>query len=153
MSMRFITSAMTKERFKAIIDAYGASEAHWPEAERAAAISFAKAHPSLVAPWIEAARDMDSWLDEGKLAPLNLEGTRRIHNRTLDLIRAQDGANIVRLSLETRRSRKLPWLWTGIGLAACIAGASIGVKLSLVGMGNARAQSVLVQTFLVDPEN
>lgn len=36
---------MTPERFRAIIEAYGATPQRWPAAERAAAESFARRHP------------------------------------------------------------------------------------------------------------
>lgn len=58
---------MTEDRFRAILDAYGADPARWPEAERAAAQAFASAHPDLVAE--AAALDALLALDAGEAAP------------------------------------------------------------------------------------
>lgn len=47
---------MTPERFNALIDAYGGDPAHWPEAERDAALAYAKTTPAARVALDEAVR-------------------------------------------------------------------------------------------------
>lgn len=62
---------MKAERFKAIVEAYGANPKRWPEAERARAQAFA-ALPEAVALLAEARR-LDAMLDgSDEAAPVNL---------------------------------------------------------------------------------
>ncbi|MDX2235077.1 MAG: hypothetical protein NW200_11330, partial [Hyphomonadaceae bacterium] len=53
---------MDADRFAAIVEAYGAAPARWPEAERAAAQAFARAHPAVCRPVLEEAAALDAWL-------------------------------------------------------------------------------------------
>lgn len=49
-------------RFSALLEAYGAEPRRWPEAERALALDFARAHPDAEAEW-QAAAHLDALLD------------------------------------------------------------------------------------------
>jgi hypothetical protein len=70
-----------------------------------------------------------------------------------DEVEALPSAEIVPFAAKPRAPKPMPVLWaTGIGLAACIAGAIFGVNLSLSSLGDARMQTVLEQTQLVDAE-
>lgn len=60
---------MDRTRFEALLDAYGADAARWPEEERAAAQAFAAAHAQEVAPLVAAARALDGALGALGAAP------------------------------------------------------------------------------------
>lgn len=51
------------ERFAALLEAYGAEPARWPEAERAAARRFEAAHPQTAEPLLAEARALDRAID------------------------------------------------------------------------------------------
>jgi hypothetical protein len=53
---------MTPERFRAIVDAYGADPARWPASERDAARDWAHAHRRDADAWLAAASQLDDWL-------------------------------------------------------------------------------------------
>lgn len=53
---------MTPERFRAIVDAYGADARHWPEAERAAASAWAAQHRREADALLAQAAQLDAWL-------------------------------------------------------------------------------------------
>lgn len=55
-------TGMTKDRVRALLAAYGADPALWPETERAAALQLARADPRLAAEMAEAAA-LDALLD------------------------------------------------------------------------------------------
>lgn len=54
---------MDEKRFQALLAAYGADAARWPQPERAAAIQFAQTHTDAAA-WIARARQLDNALGE-----------------------------------------------------------------------------------------
>jgi ferric-dicitrate binding protein FerR (iron transport regulator) len=69
-------SPMDEARFRALIDAYGGDPRRWPDAERAAALAFAAAHPASKA-LLEAAQSLDAALDLGdRPAPSDLLARR-----------------------------------------------------------------------------
>jgi hypothetical protein len=53
---------MTPERFRAIVDAYGADAARWPLSERDDAQAWASAHRREAEGMLEAAASLDDWL-------------------------------------------------------------------------------------------
>lgn len=53
---------MQASRFEALIDAYGADPARWPDAERASALAFAEANPDLAARLTREAARLDAAL-------------------------------------------------------------------------------------------
>lgn len=124
---------MTFERFSAVAEAYGADPTRWPEAERHAMLDFMAAHPDRAAPVLEAARVMDQWLDV--LTPAPVLAARLPDQRLAD-------------QRVTKSRRRLPLAWTGMGIAACIAGAAIGVNLSLHSLHDMRAVHMLDQVQL-----
>ncbi|AOB32702.1 hypothetical protein AKI39_21090 [Bordetella sp. H567] len=60
---------MTPERFRTIVEAYGAESRRWPEAERASALSWASAHPTEADAIVAEAAPLDAWLDSRAVAP------------------------------------------------------------------------------------
>ena len=105
---------MNRERFLAMIEAYGAEPRRWPAAERAAGVAFAEADAKAAAALRDAAR-FDGVLDESRpLAPS--PALRR---------RVVDAAPRPRV----RRS-PLRWFAPGAGLAAAgVAGVVFGASL------------------------
>ncbi len=167
-----IIDRLSAGRVRAIIEAYGAEPRRWPAEERAAAMAYVAVNPERVAPWLEDARQLDSMLDGLPLAEtVDAEDVGSVHWRLLahiapnsleDLAFDEDfeafeaekpSADILPFATKPRAPRPVPVLWaTGIGLAACVAGAIFGVNLSLSSLGDARMQTVLEQTQLVDAE-
>lgn len=120
-------SIMSHTRFTEVVEAYGADPLRWPEAERHAMLTFMADYPASAGPVLEEARVMDQWLDVLIPAP----------------------ALASRLSDQRVANRKrLPIIWTGMGIAACIAGAAIGVNLSLHSLHDMRAVHMLDQVQL-----
>ena len=136
---------LSADRFKAIVDAYGADPAAWPDAERDAALRFLAADARAGA-WLDEARALDDLLDAG-LEVTRPEDDQAQLDRVLARMLVRPATNVVvfpRRRVMPRADRRvLPWLWTGIGLAACIAGATIGTKVGLSSMDDVRAQRVL----------
>lgn len=60
---------MTPERFRIIVDAYGADARRWPEAERAAAQAWASGHRMEAAAIFAESAPLDAWLDSHAVAP------------------------------------------------------------------------------------
>lgn len=139
-------NTLTAERFRAIVDAYGASPLRWPEGERLAAQAFAAGNAVLVQPWLDDARETDGFLDQLNFAHL---GVANDHLPSADIVafpKAVSGH-----PAGPRRHVLSPTvLMAGLGLAACIAGAALGVNLSLTGLSDVRAQTVLEQAQIVD---
>jgi len=137
--------SVSADRFKAIVDAYGADPARWPDAERAAALRFL-ANDVRAKAWLDEARALDGLLDAGRDA-VGAEEEQARHWRVLTRMLMKPATNVVafprRHAAPAAPRRVLPWLWTGIGLAACIAGATVGTKVGLSSMDDVRAQRVL----------
>jgi len=146
-------TSLTEDRFRDIVDAYGADPARWPEEERAAAAIFARNHPEVAHPLLDAARQLDAWLDAGQVeVPEDdvLDAHARAVAAFVDAHIDAGGA----LPVVMRRARPLPLVWaTGVALAACIAGAIFGINVSMQSIGDLRAQNVLEQAQLSDGEN
>ena len=155
--MRVFT--VSAERFKAIVDAYGADPKRWPQAERDAALRFMTRNPLRAEVWLNEARDVDALLDAA-VEPVTAQELEVQSLQVLDRMLRNPvvAPNLNVVSFPARkapaldRKRVLPLLWTGIGLAACIAGASIGVKFGLNSIADVRAQTVL-DLAQVDAEN
>jgi len=142
-----MTSGMTPDRFRTLIDAYGASPDRWPEAERDAARLFMIREPRARL-WLNEAAALDDLLDLAK-TPLSDEGTQRAVQRAM--AQAPTGSSVVPFP---RRVRRIPVaMAAGLGLAACLAGAWLGVNYSLSSLSDARAQTVLEQVAMVDTDN
>lgn len=83
---------MTIERFKVLVEAYGANPARWPEAERAVAEAFANATPEAQRLLAEAAA-LDHVLSAADTAPVS----RELETRVLD-------------SFTSPKARRASWL-------------------------------------------
>ncbi len=145
---------MTKDRFTAILAAYGANPARWPEAEREAALAFLAANPRAVR--LAEAAQTDAWLDMLTAADQVHDGADlALHGRAMArLTSAPDTLSNNVVALRPRNRPNLPLLWVaGLGLAACLAGAIFGVNLSLVSLETVRAQTVLEQVAMIDGDN
>jgi hypothetical protein len=161
-----IIDKLSAGRVRAIIEAYGAEPRRWPEDERTAAVAYMMQHPERVAPWLEEARQLDTLLDVLPLAEtIDAEDVGTVHWRLLAHIAPESFEDVAFdetpeempsadiLAFKPRTPKPMPVVWAaGIGLAACIAGAVFGVNLSLSSLGDARMQTVLEQTQLVDAE-
>ncbi|WP_192457761.1 hypothetical protein [Musicola keenii] len=60
---------MTPERFRSIVDAYGADARRWPAAEREAAQAWADTHPDTAVALLTHAAQLDAWLMTSRIAP------------------------------------------------------------------------------------
>jgi len=145
---------LSADRFKAILDAYGADPSRWPADERDAALRFLAEDPRAEA-WTSEARAVDGLLAAGfDTADTAVDEAQ--HARVLAHMLMNPATNVVafprRPSATGSNVRILPLLWTGIGLAACLAGATVGIKVGLSSMDDVRAQRVL-DLAQVDSEN
>ncbi|EGF91288.1 hypothetical protein ABI_27030 [Asticcacaulis biprosthecium C19] len=133
---------MTARRFRDILDAYGADPARWPDGEREDARAFAASNPE-AAEWLAEARALDDMLrvvDE-------IAVTERLHFQTVAKMIA---ANDVGGPMPAVKPRRLAVFWAGAGVAACLAGAVLGMNLSLDSLDDLRAESVLEQAQMIE---
>ncbi len=146
--------SVSAQRFKALVDAYGADPVRWPEAEREGALRF-MADDARAGAWLEEARSLDGLLDAGREV-VTAEEIEAQHWQVLTRMLMKPATNVVvfprRTATPLTRRRVVPLLWTGIGLAACIAGATVGIKVGLSSVDDVRAQRVL-DLAQVDVEN
>ena len=147
-------SDMRLERLKAIIEAYGAHAAHWPEAEREAALACVEAHPEAVA-WLAEARALDDMMDALRAVEHGrAEADQPVFEAAVDRFAADfmPVNNVVAFPVRPRParvSRSVVW-GISIAAAACLAGAVLGVNLSLMGLSDLRVTSVLEQVAMID---
>lgn len=145
-------SSMTEDRFREIVEAYGADSKRWPQDERAEAISYMLDHATKVQPWLDEARVTDGLLNTLSEADrLSLEDSRSLHWQTLEHLARrmpEQAGNVVALRPRVRQ----PVLWAAAGMAACIAGAIFGITFSLSTLGDVRAEAVLEQAQVFDDE-
>ncbi|ESQ86092.1 hypothetical protein AEAC466_02570 [Asticcacaulis sp. AC466] len=153
-----MSKSMNADRFHALIDSYGASPARWPEAERQAALDFLAADPAAQAR-IDQARALDAMLDcvtavDHLRADLDQPAFEAAINRyAADFMPANNVVRFPSAAPPRAPRRRMSWaiVWgTSIGLAACLAGAALGVNLSLAGLSDVRAQTVLEQVAMID---
>jgi hypothetical protein len=118
---------MTLERFCALADAYGGVIARWPEDQRDAAMRFA-ADPAAVT-ILQEASAVDTMLDAWSVpAPVSSLSGRIAGHRAMP---HRSPAGRVRL-----------W-WSGIGIAAALAGAASGTAaVATVSPGDAPQENV-----------
>jgi hypothetical protein len=128
---------MDRERFAALVDAFGADFRRWPEAERDAARAFRAAQPAVCEALLAEAAGLDAALDE--IAALQPSAALR------ERILASAPRTRRPLISLGRFRRAAPWLAPGAGLAAaCAAGAWLGVTASHTAETRMRADTVLV---------
>ncbi|APR35175.1 hypothetical protein [Paraburkholderia sp. SOS3] len=69
---------MTPDRFRTIVDAYGADARHWPAGERAAALAWAETHRDEAHALLLASAQLDAWLATDAPPQPDAALTRRI---------------------------------------------------------------------------
>ncbi|HTM79666.1 hypothetical protein [Asticcacaulis sp.] len=150
-------SDMRLERLKAIIEAYGAHAARWPEAEREAALACLDAHPEAQA-WLAEARGLDDMMEAVKVVDqARAEDDQPLFEVAVERFAADfaPARNVISFPVRPRPapvSRSIFWS-AGIAAAACLAGAVLGVNLSLMGLSDLRVTSVLEQVAMIDGGN
>ncbi|HWU51154.1 MAG TPA: hypothetical protein VN042_14820 [Asticcacaulis sp.] len=149
---------MDEARFAEIVSAYGAQARRWPEAERAQALNFARDHADAAERLLGEARETDALLDrlaeDSAIGQADQAAEMRILSGLLPMLEASGGGdNVVAFRPRRRYGAAQPWLWTGVGLAACVAGAVVGAHLSLMSIGDLRAQTVLAQVQMIDGDS
>ena len=149
---------MSLERLKTIIEAYGAHAAHWPEAEREAALALAATHPQAQA-WLDEARGLDEMMDAVRAHDhAGADADQPVFEAAIERF-AQEFArpdNVVAFPVPPVRRPSVPWSilgGVGIAAAACLAGAIFGVNLSLMSLSDMRVTSVLEQVAMIDGGN
>jgi hypothetical protein len=104
---------MTPERFRTIVDAYGADPRRWPEEERVAAEDWADLHRSEADAVLAESASLDAWLTSHTIAPPERSFVDRI-------------VATAPVRHRPKPSTRLWWqgaAFAGIGLAGGLAGA------------------------------
>jgi hypothetical protein len=120
---------MTPDRFRTIVDAYGADARHWPVNERAAALAWADAHHNEAHALLSASAQLDAWLATDAPPQPDAALTRRIVASAP--APAPAWALTPRgLASRTSRSPRARVWWSGAaligaGLAGALAGAFV----------------------------
>lgn len=126
---------MTPERFEAIVEAYGADQRRWPQAEREAARVFVEAHGAVAGPILARADALDDLL---------FASPRPTPSAALE----------ARVLAAAPKGRVRPWrdrltLMFGAGwAAAACAGVAAGVMLTAHVTADVQADAVLYQASL-----
>ncbi|SEI65226.1 hypothetical protein [Paraburkholderia diazotrophica] len=119
---------MTPERFRAIVDAYGADARHWPAAERADASAWADQHRSEADALLAEAARLDAWLASDSVEAPDAAFIERIMASAPAPARASARKRPRWLTLPGWRSRHAGLWWSGaafagVGLIGGFAGA------------------------------
>jgi len=127
---------MTPDRFRAIVDAYGADARHWPAGERAAALAWADAHQDEAHALLSASAQLDAWLATDAPPQPDAALTRRIIASAPAWAPAPRG--LASRGVAARSPRARVW-WSGAaligaGLAGALAGAFV-VSFALLAGG------------------
>ncbi len=127
---------MTLDRFRALADAYGGVVARWPEDQRDAAMRIA-AHPEAVT-ILQEASAVDTMLDAWSVnAPASSLCDRIAGHRAVP---------------HPSPAGRVRWWWSGIGIAAALAGAASGTAaVATVSPGDAPQENV-TSFGAVDPQ-
>ncbi|WP_144151592.1 hypothetical protein [Paraburkholderia sp. BCC1885] len=134
---------MTPERFRTIVDAYGADVHRWPDAERAAAVAWADLHRAEADALLAESAGLDAWLASQQVEP-------------------PEHALVARIVAGSPARRPLPHrarLWwrgaafAGIGLAGGVAGAFAMSFFILTGAPTQGHESVSYLTSSFDGSN
>ena len=135
---------MKAERFQAIVEAYGANPARWPEAERDAALAWAD----------QAGETAQAMLAEARALDLGLAGYTAPLPDATAFDRALKGAEAALTPVPRSRGFRLPGfgrdrfrLASGLMAAAC-AGVMFGVTLTDRLTADVQADAVLYQATL-----
>ena len=118
---------MTPDRFRELIDAYGADSARWPANERAAALAFAKADAQAGAMLTEAKR-LDALIGGMQIKPPFIDTARSVAAATR-LAQEPDTSNVVAFAAKRRATRPVMMWARGAALAAAtVCGFIIGMS-------------------------
>lgn len=111
MSLRSSSSPLDAVRVRALVEAFGADPARWPETEREAALAWLQANPDEASALLAEARALDGMLDAWRLDPTPAPLLRQVLAPAPAVVR------------QARRRSFLLTLGGGAGLAAaCLAG-------------------------------
>jgi hypothetical protein len=136
------------DRFKALVEAYGADSKSWPAHERVAALDYIRKQPKKAALWLNAAKAVDGALHgfRPKMA------TDDQHWETMaklmpNLPLAYEAVpQTPRVPLTTRTVLMLSLLI----MAVIAAGIAVGYQIGLIGTTDERAQAVLSTARIID---
>lgn len=134
---------MTPDRFRELIDAYGADPTRWPANERKAALAFAqndaRAHAMLA-----EAKSLDALISGMQIEPPTID-TARIVAAATRFAQEPDTANVVAFAAKRRVSRPVMMWARGAALAAAtVCGFIIGMS-DQGGLNDASALDLLDQ--------
>jgi len=135
---------MTPERFRAIVDAYGADARHWPEAERAAASAWAAQHRSEADALLAQAAQLDAWL-ASDAAATDLAPDAALIER---VVASAPANRQPRQPHQPRRARRLSLAWPVGGLGR-VGWWWSGAAFAGVGLIGGLAGAFAVSFFLV----
>ena len=142
-----MTRTVDADRFRTIIEAYGATPARWPEDARESMHAFIAEHPAEAQGTLAEARALDDMMEAVKAADhRHAEADQALFETVLAQFVPVDTVVTLRLS---GSHRAVVW-GVGFGLAACLAGAIFGVNLSLMSLSDLRVQTVLEQVAMID---
>lgn len=118
---------MTPDRFRELLDAYGAEPARWPENEREAALAFANADASAGA-MLDETKRLDALIAGMQIKPPVID-TARIVAAATRLAQEPDTSNVVAFAAKRRVARPVMMWARGAALAAAtVCGFVIGMS-------------------------
>ncbi len=134
---------MTPDRFRELIDAYGAEPGRWPANERAAALAFANADVRARA-MLGEAKGLDTLISGMQIKPPVID-TARIVAAAARLAQEPDTSNVVAFASMRRLTRPVMVWARGAALAAAtVCGFIIGMS-DQGGLSDANALDLLDQ--------
>lgn len=146
-----MTRRVDTDRFRTIIETYGATPARWPEDARQAMQAFIAEHPADAQSALAEARALDDMLDAVKAADhRHAETDQALFETVLAQFVPVDTVVTLRPARALSGSHRAVVWGVGFGLAACLAGAIFGVNLSLMSLSDLRVQTVLEQVAMID---
>jgi len=115
---------MTPERFRAIVDAYGADARHWPAAERADASAWAAQHRVEADTLLAQAAQLDAWLASDTVAVPDAT----LVDRVVASAPSRRRPRWLSSAWRGKRSGRAGWWWSGaafagVGLIGGLTGA------------------------------
>lgn len=146
-----MTRRVDADRFRTIIETYGATPARWPEDAREAMQAFIAEHPAEAQSALAEARALDDMMDVVKAADhRHAEADQALFETVLAQFVPVDTVVTLRPARALSGSHRAVMWGVGFGLAACLAGAIFGVNLSLMSLSDLRVQTVLEQVAMID---
>lgn len=128
---------MTPERFRELIDAYGADPKRWPESERLGALALLQRTPALAAE-LDAARRLDALIDAWPVAAAPADPAHLVARATR--ASQEPVGNVVPLAPRRRAPATIRTWVRGAALAAAgICGLIVGMSDPTMTPGSANA--------------